>query len=122
MKGENAMVETIINLCYNLFSLVRKVIAVGFFFLSIVVCVSAYDISRQEAIPSAAKCSGFNEASLPQQLALRAYVYAQPWTVNNMWVLRVATNGNPQRRNQDDVVLIQLPFTGGTWYRDGDTN
>lgn len=122
MKGENAMVETVMNFFENLFGLIRKVLAVGFFLAAVVVCIGAYDISNQEGMPSAAKCAGFKEASLPQQLVLRAYVYAQPWTVKNFFFFRAATSGSFERRNQGDVVLIQLPFTGGTWYRGSDTN
>lgn len=116
------MVETVMNFFENLFGLIRKVLAVGFFLAAVVVCIGAYDISNQEGMPSAAKCAGFKEASLPQQLVLRAYVYAQPWTVKNFFFFRAATSGSFERRNQGDVVLIQLPFTGGTWYRGSDTN
>ena len=116
------MVETITSFFDSFFSLVKKTIAVVFFFVAVLVCIGAYDISNQEGVPSAAKCAGFKEASLPQQLVLRAYVYAQPWTVKNFFFFRAATSGSFERRDQGDVVLIQLPFTGGTWYRGSDTN
>ena len=89
----------------------------------VVICVmifggaAAMDLSSKPAVPVAASCSGYAEASLPQQLALKAWVFTRAWTVQDLFVFRIAKTGNPDKAEGGDFILIQLPFTGGLWYK-----
>lgn len=118
MKGENAMIETVMAFVAGIVDVFNKLLLAAFTCLLIAVGVSAYDLSNYSGLPSADKCAGYQEASLPQKIGLKAFVFSRRWTVTNVGFTRVATSGE----GADKVTLVQLPFTGGTWYRDGDTN
>ena len=77
---------------------------------------AVHDLSSKRAVPSADKCSGYEDASLPQQLALRAWVFTRPWTVVDLGVVRIASTKHPEEEN-GEFVLIQVPFTGGLWFK-----
>jgi hypothetical protein len=84
----------------------------------VALCLAAgFDLSSKPAVPVAANCSGYAEASLTQQLALKAWVFTRAWTVQDLLVFRIAKTGNPDKAEGGDFILIQLPFTGGLWYK-----
>lgn len=44
-------------------------------------CLAAgVDLSSKAQVPAAANCSGYAEATLPQQLLLKAWVFSTSWT------------------------------------------
>lgn len=84
----------------------------------VALCLAAgVDLSSKAAVPIAANCAGYAEASLPQQLMLKAWVFTAGWTVHDVFVVRVAKTGHPDKASKEDVMLVQLPFTGGLWYK-----
>lgn len=78
---------------------------------------SGVDLSSKAAVPAAANCSGYNEASLPQQVLLKVWVFSSSWTVHDLFLIRLAKTGHPDKAEKGDFMLVQLPFTGGTWYK-----
>jgi len=82
------------------------------------VCLAAgVDLSSKPAVPSAANCAGYAEATLPQQVLLKVWVFGSSWTVHDLFLIRLAKTGHPDKASKEDFMLIQLPFTNGTWYK-----
>jgi hypothetical protein len=87
-----------------------------------VVCVigggaAYYDLSSKAQLPSAAKCSGFETATLRDQLLMRGWMFSTSWTVHDLGFIRVAKTGHPDRTSKNDFMLVQIPFTNGSWYK-----
>jgi hypothetical protein len=78
--------------------------------LLIALCLAAgVDLSSKPPTPSASWCAGFDEASLVQQLHLRMWIGVRSWECQDLFVVRVARTA--------DMTLVQVPFTGGLWFR-----
>ena len=87
-----------------------------------VVCVvgggaAYYALSSTPPLPSAAKCSGFESATFGDQLLIRGWMFSTAWTVQDLGFVRVAKTGHPDRASKGDFMLVQLPFTNGSWYK-----
>ena len=84
----------------------------------VALCLAAgIDLSGKAQVPAAVNCSGYTEATMTQQILLKAWVFSSSWTVHDIFVVRVAKTGHPEKTSKEDFILIQLPFTNGTWYR-----
>ena len=81
-------------------------------------CLAAgVDLSSKAPVPCAANCAGYAEATLPQQVLLKVWVFSSSWTVHDLFLIRLAKTGHPDKASKEDFMLIQLPFTGGLWYK-----
>jgi hypothetical protein len=116
------MLESVLSFLTSVVNTINKIVLTVFTVFIIVAGSAAWDLSNQSSTPSAAKCSGYGEATLIQKGLLKIYMTTAPWTVVDLKVVRVASVGDPMSPKQGDLVLVQLPFTGGTWYRNSDTN
>jgi hypothetical protein len=74
------------------------------------VCLAAgFDLAAKPARPSASYVAGFDEAGIVQKIQLKAWVFSQKWECFDMFIFRVAKT--------EGVTLVQIPFTGGLWYK-----
>ena len=77
-----------------------------------VIALAVIDISKQYPVPQSEKISGLEKMTSLQRLVFKGLIYTRPWTTSNMLVTRVAKSGS----GVDEIYLVQLPFTGGSWY------
>ena len=71
------------------------------------------DISRQYPVPQSEKIAGVEKMTSLQGLVFKGLVYTRTWSTSNMLVARMAKSGV---KGVDEICLVQLPFTGGSWY------
>lgn len=101
----------------DLVAFVKAAVTAAMVAMVAVVVAATVDLSSKPAVPTAAWCGGFDEASLPQQLFLRAWMSRTKFTVLDIGFVRIAKTGNPEKGEPGDFILVQVPFTGGRWYK-----
>ena len=100
-----------------MFKAIGETVTFVFFVLFVGGCAAAYDLSSKPQLPSAAKCSGFESATFGDQLIIRGWMFTTSWAVQDLGFVRVAKTGHPDRASKNDFMLVQLPFTNGSWYK-----
>ena len=79
--------------------------------VALVAVAATIDISDKSAIPTAATIAGYEEAGMTGKAALRVFVATSGWNSRHYLFFRYANS------SKNELHLVQLPFTGGRWYK-----
>jgi hypothetical protein len=105
----NSLLAATLTLLETLASIAGSLIIV----IALAAVAATIDIANKETIPTAASIAGYDEAGVAGKAALQIVVTASGWNSRHYLFFRYASNGSSQR----DLQLVQLPFTGGRWYK-----
>jgi hypothetical protein len=79
--------------------------------IAIVAVAATIDIANKAAIPTAPLIAGYDEAGMTGRAALQIVAATSGWNSRHYLFFRYANS------SKNELHLVQLPFTGGRWYK-----